>query len=96
MSSACSTRPSGVFMWAIMRKPMASMPRPLATLMCCSVMSASVQCTAMRATCTPISLTSRRSSARPMPGSSRHAIFAFVVTSQAFAISSFSGTAQNP
>ena len=83
-------------MWAIIRKPIASIPNDLATLMCCSVMSASVQCTAILATETPISLTSRRSSASPIPGSSRQAILAFCVTAHARAISSFSGTAENP
>ena len=85
-----------MFMCDIMRKPMASMPRSLAALMCCSVMSASVQCTAMRATLTPRSRARLRSSTVPMPGTSRTAIWAFVVAWTAASMSVSSSTALKP
>ena len=59
---ACSATSPAVFMWVIIRKPTASMPSSLASLMCCSVMSASVQWVAIRTTCAPLS---RPSAGRP-------------------------------
>jgi hypothetical protein len=43
MIFACSTIPAGVFMWAIIRKPVVSMPSSRAKAMCWGDTSASVQ-----------------------------------------------------
>jgi len=75
---------------------MASIPSSLAILMCCSVMSASVQCTAMRTTLTPRSRTRRSSSTVPMPGTSSTAMSAFVVALTAASTSLFSSTLLKP
>ena len=87
---------SGSIMWAIIRKPTASMPSCLAMPMCCSAMSASVQCVAMRATWTPRSAMARRSSTVPMPGISRQAIFAFLAAATAALTSLYSSVPENP
>ncbi len=57
-------------MWLIIRKPTVSMPSLRASPMCCSEVSASVQCVATRSVCTPSAWARRRSSTVPMPGSS--------------------------
>ena len=71
MSRACFTRPSALFMWAIIRKPTVSMPSLRAMAMCCSLTSASVQCVATRMVDTPSPCAIFRWSTVPMPGSSR-------------------------
>ena len=83
-------------MWAIIRNPTASMPRRLARRMCCSAMSASVQWVAIRATATPRSAMSRRSSATPIPGRSRTAILAVVAAPTAAETSSRSSVPEKP
>ena len=64
--------------------------------MCCSAMSASVQWVAMRATEAPRSAMARRSSAVPMPGISRQAIFAVFAAATAAEISSMSLVPEKP
>src|SRR6266508_3276835 len=61
-------------MWLIIRKPTAVIPCAAAQAMCCSAMSASVQCVATRATLAPSACARRRRASVPMPGSSSAAI----------------------
>ncbi len=83
-------------MWAIIRNPTASMPSRLARRMCWSAMSASVQWVAIRATWTPRSAMSRRSSATPIPGRSRTAILARVAAPTAAETRSRSSVPEKP
>ncbi|MDT4873124.1 hypothetical protein FQZ97_1083510 [compost metagenome] len=58
-------------MCAIIRKPTVSMSILRASVMCCPLTSASVQCVATRMVCTPRPCAIFRWSTVPMPGSSR-------------------------
>src|SRR6266545_2135645 len=64
-------------MWAIIRKPIASMPCSRAQPMCCWQMSASVTWVAILATVAPWPVASSRSAMVPMPGSSSTASRAY-------------------
>src|SRR6266540_336985 len=83
-------------MWAIIRKPIASMPLSRAQRMCCSQMSASVTWVAMRATEAPLAAASSRSATVPMPGSSSTASRALGMAARAAASSFSCGSSERP
>ena len=96
MIRACFASTSGGWVWLIIRKPTVSRPRSLARAKCCSEVSASVQCVAIRQMDPPLSWASRMSSLVPTPGSIRNAILACFAVSAAILISSCSGVCEKP
>ena len=82
MIRACFASTSGGWVCAIIRKPTVSSPRSRASAKCCSEMSASVQCVAIRQIEPPLSCAIKMSSLVPTPGSIRKAILAFFAVSR--------------
>src|SRR6266540_1033526 len=83
-------------MWAIIRKPIASMPCSRAQPMCCWQMSASVTWVAILATVAPWPAASSRSPMVPMPGSSSTASRAFGIAWRAASSSLAWGSSERP
>src|SRR6266536_1541751 len=83
-------------MWAIIRKPIASMPCSRAQPMCCWQMSASVTWVAILATVAPWPAASSRSPMVPMPGSSSTASHAFGIAWRAASSSLAWGSSERP
>ena len=87
---------SGRWVWAIIKKPTVSSPSDREMLKCCSEMSASVQCVAMRMIATPRSTAARMSSTVPSPGSISAAIRALRADSTAARIRIRSSVREKP
>ena len=83
-------------MWDIIKNPTVSKPISRASVKCCSEMSASVQCVAMRTIDTPMSWIALMSSFVPSPGSISAAILAFFAESTAAFIRMRSSTSDLP
>ena len=96
MIRACFASTSGDCVWLIIRNPTVSRPRSRPSAKCCSEISASVQCVAIRQIEPPLSWASRMSSFVPTPGSIRNAILASFAVSAAILISSCSGVCEKP
>ncbi len=96
MIRACFASTSGGWVWDIIRKPTVSSPSSRASAKCCSEVSASVQCVAIRQISPPLSWAARMSSLVPTPGSIRNAIRACVAVDAAILISSCSGVRLKP
>ena len=94
MIRACAAIVSGVVMCGIIRSPCTSIPSSRDSPMCCTLMSASVQCVAMRTRSAPSSRARSRCRFVPMPGWNVTASFAFLIARRAAAVSSSSSYAE--